>query len=158
MERIGFVGLGIMGSPMARNAIKAGFPVTVTNRTLDRAKPLAEAGATVVRTPKEVAARSDLVVTMVTSSPDVEAVTFGLFSRVQLALAAVVDVGRNGWGNYIGLRGARAENETLKRQLADLEVRMLACSGSRPTCSTGSGGKDKQERRGDSSHSRVRIR
>jgi len=56
--------------------------------------------------------------------PVLEAVTFGLFSRVQLALAAVVDVGRNGWGNYIGLRGARAENETLKRQLADLEVRM----------------------------------
>src|SRR5207248_1191484 len=56
---------------------KAGFPVTVTNRTLDRAKPLGEAGATVVRTPKEVAERSDLVVTMVTSSPDVEAVTFG---------------------------------------------------------------------------------
>src|SRR6266550_1158537 len=77
MERVGFVGLGIMGAPMARNAIKAGFPVTVTNRTLDRAKPLGEAGATVVRTPKEVAERSDLVVTMVTSSPDVEAVTFG---------------------------------------------------------------------------------
>ena len=77
MERVGFVGLGIMGSPMARNAIKAGFAVTVTNRTLDRAKPLEEAGATVVRTPKEVAERSDLVVTMVTSSPDVEAVTFG---------------------------------------------------------------------------------
>ena len=78
MERVGFVGLGIMGSPMARNAIKAGFPVTVTNRTLGRAKPLEEAGATVVRTPKEVAARSDIVVTMVTSSPDVEAVTFGV--------------------------------------------------------------------------------
>ena len=77
MERVGFVGLGIMGSPMARNAIKAGFSVTVTNRTLDRAKPLGDAGATVVRTPKEVAERSDLVVTMVTSSPDVEAVTFG---------------------------------------------------------------------------------
>src|SRR2546421_6863419 len=77
MERVGFVGLGIMGSPMARNAIKAGFPVTVTNRTLDRAKPLGEVGAMVVRTPKEVAERSDLVATMVTSSPDVEAVTFG---------------------------------------------------------------------------------
>jgi 3-hydroxyisobutyrate dehydrogenase len=76
-ERVGFVGLGIMGSAMARNAVKAGFPVTVTNRTLDRAKPLEEAGATVVRTPKDVAERSDLVVTMVTSSPDVEAVTFG---------------------------------------------------------------------------------
>ncbi len=77
MERVGFVGLGIMGAPMARNAIKAGFPVTVTNRTLDRAKPFEEAGATVVRTPREVAEHSDLVVTMVTSSPDVEAVTFG---------------------------------------------------------------------------------
>src|SRR5207245_10026161 len=66
-----------MGAPMARNALRAGFAVTVTNRTLERAKPLEEAGATVVRTPHEVAERSDLVVTMVTSSPDVEAVTFG---------------------------------------------------------------------------------
>jgi 3-hydroxyisobutyrate dehydrogenase len=77
MERVGFVGLGIMGAPMARNAIKAGFPVAVTNRTLARAKPLEELGATVARTPREVAERSDFVVTMVTSSPDVEAVTFG---------------------------------------------------------------------------------
>ncbi|HEY7623979.1 MAG TPA: NAD(P)-dependent oxidoreductase [Candidatus Limnocylindria bacterium] len=76
-ERVGFVGLGIMGSPMARNALRAGFPVTVTNRTLERARPLAEAGAEVVRTPREVAERSDMVVTMVTSSPDVEKVTFG---------------------------------------------------------------------------------
>jgi 3-hydroxyisobutyrate dehydrogenase len=66
-----------MGTPMARNALRAGFAVTVTNRTPERAKPLGEAGATVVRTPREVAERSDLVVTMVTSSPDVEAVTFG---------------------------------------------------------------------------------
>jgi len=77
MERVGFVGLGIMGAPMARNALRAGFPVSVTNRTLDRAKPLEKDGATVVRTPREVAERSDIVVTMVTSSPDVEAVTFG---------------------------------------------------------------------------------
>jgi 2-hydroxy-3-oxopropionate reductase len=76
-ERVGFVGLGIMGAPMARNALRAGFPVTVTNRTPGRATPLGDAGATVVRTPREVAERSDLVVTMVTSSPDVEAVTFG---------------------------------------------------------------------------------
>ncbi|HEV8534172.1 MAG TPA: NAD(P)-dependent oxidoreductase [Candidatus Limnocylindria bacterium] len=75
--RVGFVGLGIMGAPMARNALKAGFAVTVTNRTFERAKPLGEQGATIVRTPREVAERSDVVVTMVTSSPDVEAVTFG---------------------------------------------------------------------------------
>src|SRR5438045_5506724 len=75
--RVGFVGLGIMGLPMARNALKAGFPVTVTNRTLSRAEPLKADGATVVKTPREVAERSDIVVTMVTNAPDVEAVTFG---------------------------------------------------------------------------------
>lgn len=75
--RIGFVGLGIMGLPMARNARKAGFPVTVTNRTLGKADPLKTEGATVVTSPREVAERSDIVVTMVTSSPDVEAVVFG---------------------------------------------------------------------------------
>ena len=76
-ERIGFVGTGIMGAPMARNARKAGFPVTVTNRTLARAEALAADGATVVATPREVAARSDIVVTMVVDSPDVEQVLFG---------------------------------------------------------------------------------
>ena len=76
-ERVGFIGLGIMGLPMARNALRAGFPVTVTNRTIARAEPLKAEGATVVGAPKEVAERSDLVVTMVTSSPDVEAVLFG---------------------------------------------------------------------------------
>ena len=76
-ERVGFVGLGIMGLPMARNALKAGFPVTVTNRTLGKADPLTAEGGTAVTTPREVAERSDIVVTMVTSSPDVEAVTFG---------------------------------------------------------------------------------
>ncbi|HEV8230625.1 MAG TPA: NAD(P)-dependent oxidoreductase [Candidatus Limnocylindria bacterium] len=77
MERIGFVGTGIMGAPMARNALKAGFAVTVTNRTLSRAEPLAKHGATVVRTPSEVAEASDIVVTMVPNTPDVEAAVFG---------------------------------------------------------------------------------
>jgi 3-hydroxyisobutyrate dehydrogenase len=62
---------------MARNALKAGFAVTVTNRTLARAQPLAKDGATVVKTPREVAERSDLVVTMVPNTPDVDAAVFG---------------------------------------------------------------------------------
>ena len=77
MERVGFVGTGIMGAPMARNAVKAGFTVTVTNRTLTRAEPLAKDGATVVNTPREVAERSDIVVTMVPNTPHVEAAVFG---------------------------------------------------------------------------------
>jgi len=75
--RVGFCGLGIMGLPMARNALGAGFPVAVWNRTGARAEPLAALGATVLATPRAVAEASDVVVTMVTSSPDVEAVTFG---------------------------------------------------------------------------------
>jgi 3-hydroxyisobutyrate dehydrogenase len=66
-----------MGAPMARNALKAGFAVTVTNRTPARAEPLAKDGASVVKTPREVAERSDLVVTMVPNTPDVEAAVFG---------------------------------------------------------------------------------
>jgi 3-hydroxyisobutyrate dehydrogenase len=77
VERVGFVGTGIMGAPMARNALKAGFTVTVTNRTPARAEPLAKDGATVVKTPREVAQRSDVVVTMVPNTPDVENAVFG---------------------------------------------------------------------------------
>src|SRR5256885_14471381 len=77
MERVGVIGTGIMGAPMARNLRKAGFAVTVTNRTLSRAEPLAKDGIAVAKSPREVAQRSDIVVTMVVDSPDVEAVLFG---------------------------------------------------------------------------------
>ncbi|HYK97646.1 MAG TPA: NAD(P)-dependent oxidoreductase [Candidatus Acidoferrales bacterium] len=77
MERVGVVGTGIMGAPMARNLRKAGFEVTVTNRTLARAEALAKDGIAVAKTPREVAQRSDVVVTVVVDSPDVEAVLFG---------------------------------------------------------------------------------
>lgn len=56
--------------------------------------------------------------------PVLEAVTFGAFSRVQGGTAAVLHGVRNFWGNYVALRGTRAENETLRRQVADLEVRL----------------------------------
>src|SRR5438876_493170 len=61
-QRVGVVGLGIMGSGMARNLLRAGYPLTVHNRTRTRAEPLAEAGAAVVHSPAEGAAASVLVV------------------------------------------------------------------------------------------------
>ena len=76
-ERVGFIGLGIMGGPMAGNILKAGFPVTVWNRTASRAEPLAQAGAQVAASPAEVAAQSDIIITMVTASEDVRQVTLG---------------------------------------------------------------------------------
>ncbi len=77
MERIGFVGLGTMGAAMAANLRRAGFEVTVWNRTPGRADQLVELGAREAATPAAVAAASDVVVCCVSDTPDVEAVLFG---------------------------------------------------------------------------------
>ena len=77
VERVGFVGLGIMGGPMARNLLKAGFEVTVWNRTAARMRPLVDEGARGAGSPAEVAAVSEVTVSCVTDSPDVEAVVLG---------------------------------------------------------------------------------
>ncbi len=76
-ERIGFIGLGIMGLGMARNLLKAGFPVCAWNRTISKAEDLATEGATVGASPAEVAAQSDIIITCVSDTPDVEQVILG---------------------------------------------------------------------------------
>jgi 3-hydroxyisobutyrate dehydrogenase len=75
--RVGVVGTGIMGAPMARNLLRAGHAVTVHNRTPARVSPLVEAGATAAPSPRAVAAAVDVVVTCVPDTPDVEAVVAG---------------------------------------------------------------------------------
>jgi 2-hydroxy-3-oxopropionate reductase len=76
-ETIGFIGLGIMGKPMARNLLKAGYPLVVHNRSQAAIDELVAAGATAATSPREVAARSDVVITMLPDSPDVQAVVLG---------------------------------------------------------------------------------
>ncbi len=75
--RVGFIGLGIMGAPMAMNCLKAGFPMTVYNRTGSKAEPLREAGARVADSPAAVAAEADVVCSCVTASEDVLEVVLG---------------------------------------------------------------------------------
>src|SRR5205807_1141076 len=75
--KVGFVGLGLMGLPMARNILKAGYQLTVWNRTAAKAALLVADGAEQADGPADVARRSDVVVTIVTDSPDVEAVAGG---------------------------------------------------------------------------------
>lgn len=77
MERIGFIGLGTMGQVMSRRLMSAGHPLTVWNRTREKATPLIEAGATWADSPKEAASASDVVITMVTDSVASEAVICG---------------------------------------------------------------------------------
>src|SRR5215471_2354206 len=88
--RVGFVGLGLMGLPMARNVLKAGYQLTVWNRTAAKARPLVEAGAQQADSPAEVARRSDVVLTIVTDSPDVEAVVAGENGLLKGASAGLV--------------------------------------------------------------------
>ena len=74
---LGFIGLGLMGRPMSLNLLKAGFPLTVWNRTRARTEDPARAGARVAATPREVAANSDIVLTIVSDPPALESVLWG---------------------------------------------------------------------------------
>jgi 3-hydroxyisobutyrate dehydrogenase len=76
-ERVGFIGLGIMGRGMARNILKAGFPLRVWNRTASRMDELVAEGAVAASSAADVAANSDLVITCVSDTPDVEQVILG---------------------------------------------------------------------------------
>ncbi|WP_123041593.1 NAD(P)-dependent oxidoreductase [Cohnella candidum] len=72
MQTVGWIGLGAMGTPMAANLLRAGYRVHVYNRSMEKAAPLIEAGATAAQSPREAAERSDVVVTMVADAAAVE--------------------------------------------------------------------------------------
>jgi 3-hydroxyisobutyrate dehydrogenase len=76
-ERVGFIGLGIMGRGMTRNLLRAGFELRVWNRTASRMAELVAEGAIASASAAELAAHSDLIITCVSDTPDVEAVMCG---------------------------------------------------------------------------------
>jgi len=93
-ETIGFIGLGVMGKPMAKNLIKAGHRLVVHNRSRAAADEVAKEGATVANSPAEVARAATIVITMVPDTPDVEHVLTGpegVLSTLQSG-AVVVDM------------------------------------------------------------------
>jgi 2-hydroxy-3-oxopropionate reductase len=75
--KIGFIGLGIMGKPMAKNLLKAGHQVVVSSHNQVSAAELTAAGATTADSPKQIAEQVELVITMLPNSPDVRAVALG---------------------------------------------------------------------------------
>ncbi|RIK52984.1 MAG: 2-hydroxy-3-oxopropionate reductase, partial [Chloroflexi bacterium] len=74
MLRVGYIGLGLMGKSIARNILKAGFPVVVHNRSRAAVDELAAEGAAAANSPREVAKQADIVFTNLPDSPDVEKV------------------------------------------------------------------------------------
>ena len=77
MKKIGFIGLGIMGKPMARNLIKKGYELTVYNRSKASIDELAKAGASPGESAADVAGKSEVIITMLPNSPDVRDVVMG---------------------------------------------------------------------------------
>ena len=77
MLKVGYIGLGLMGKSIARNILKAGFPLVVHNRSRASAEELVGEGATAANSPKEVASQVDVVFTNLPDTPDVEKVVLG---------------------------------------------------------------------------------
>jgi 3-hydroxyisobutyrate dehydrogenase len=91
-QRIGFIGMGIMGVPMACNLLKAGFAVVVHSRTRSKAQPALEAGAVWADSPAQAAQEADVVITCVTDTPDVETVLLGQHGVIESARPGLICV------------------------------------------------------------------
>ena len=87
--KVGLIGLGLMGQPIGMNLLKAGYPLRVWNRTASRANELVAMGATLAMSPKEVAAASDVLITIVSDPPALESVLWGTDGKGSGALAAL---------------------------------------------------------------------
>jgi 3-hydroxyisobutyrate dehydrogenase-like beta-hydroxyacid dehydrogenase len=81
--KIGLIGLGLMGRPMGLNLLKAGFPLTVWNRTASRADELVAGGAKLASSPRELAVNSELVISIVSDPPALEEVLWGASGAMQ---------------------------------------------------------------------------
>jgi 2-hydroxy-3-oxopropionate reductase len=89
-DRIGFIGLGIMGKPMALNLLKAGFPVVVLNRHQEVTDELVAAGASAGARPRDIVVSCDVLITMLPDSPQVEEVLVGPDGVVEGAHAGLI--------------------------------------------------------------------
>ena len=120
-ERIAFIGMGIMGAPMAQNLLKAGYAVTVHTRTQSRAQPVLEAGAKWADSPAAAAVNADVVITCVTDTPDVQAVLLGEKGVIESARPGLVCIDMS----TISPEATQAMAETLSQrgvQLLDAPV------------------------------------
>jgi 3-hydroxyisobutyrate dehydrogenase len=108
--KIGFIGLGIMGLSMAKRLVQAGHALTVFNRTASKAAPLVALGARPAATPKACAEGNEIVISIVTDSPDVEAVLLGPDGAIHAAAKGALFIDMS----TIAPETARKVGETLR--------------------------------------------
>jgi 3-hydroxyisobutyrate dehydrogenase-like beta-hydroxyacid dehydrogenase len=116
--KLGFVGLGNMGSGIARNLIKAGHTLTVYNRTKSRAEELQPLGAKVAGTPGDAASDAEVVITMLADDHAMEAVVFGPGNILESLPSAAVNVGMSTISVALSRRLAALHNEKRQRYIA----------------------------------------
>ena len=116
-RNIGFIGLGRMGRPMAENLLRAGFPLTVWNRTVSKSASLVAMGAKRADRPADLAARCDAIVTMISSTPDVKQVILeadgilegarqaGRSSFTVIDMSTILPTGSEAIAEILGARG-----------------------------------------------------
>jgi 3-hydroxyisobutyrate dehydrogenase-like beta-hydroxyacid dehydrogenase len=117
MQKVGFIGLGLMGGPMAANVVRAGFPLTVYNRTADKAEPLKKLGAAVAASPKEVAQNSETIITMLSDATAVETVLKGDDGVLAGAAAGLVLIDMS--------TVAPDQSQAIGAMLAEHDIKML---------------------------------
>jgi|SRR5947207_3763025 len=116
--KVGFIGLGGMGSAMAQNLIKAEFPTTVYNRTRSRAEELRPLGATVAETPAQAASKADILITMLVDDSALEEVIFGSGNAIQSLRAGATHVSMSTISVALSRRLAAAHHERQQHYVA----------------------------------------
>src|SRR5258705_8164454 len=116
--KVGFIGLGNMGSAIARNLIKAGHDLTVYNRTQSRAEPLASLGGRIAETPGEAAADTEVLITMLADDAAVEAVIFAPGNAIQALPAGAVHISMSTISVALSRRLAGAHKERKQHYVA----------------------------------------
>lgn len=115
--KIGFIGLGIMGKPMSKNLLKAGYEVVILNRKQSTTAELTAAGAVAAATPKEVAEQSDVIITMLPNSPEVKEVILGENGVIEGAKQGAVVIDMSSIAPLV--------SQEIAQQLAEKGIEML---------------------------------
>src|SRR6266705_2165221 len=119
--KVGFIGLGNMGSAIARSLIKAGHDLTVYNRTRSRAEPFKSLGAKIAETPAEAAVDAEALITMLSDDAAVEAVIFSPGNVIEALPAGAVAISMSTISVEFSRRLARAHSEKQQHDLIGLQ-------------------------------------
>jgi 2-hydroxy-3-oxopropionate reductase len=117
MKKIGFIGLGIMGKPMSKNLLRAGYPLLIYDIVPAALEEIVRAGAEKATSPKDVAAKTDVIITMLPNSPHVKEVVLGKNGIIEAARPGSILIDMSSIAPLV--------SREIAAKLAEKEIRML---------------------------------